>query len=218
MSHRLAAAIILICLGCTDAPSSGSDVAMAPEGLALPMIFECRGESCSPGTWAACDSLAVVQGPLTPDRVITWLTRNEQFRVQGANTVVLVPGVVRVTRDTQEGFPPYRQLYRAGDTVYVLDSSGEAIFHVWYQGGISSVELFWPWERAGGFEISGEVLQEQESELWLRVETSGGIRGWVLKDSERMLNALGRYMREPGTPPCDAAARNLSLERDTLRR
>ena len=163
------------------------EAVITPEELSFPMIFPrgcLRGEACYPGTWVACDSVAVVEGPLTPDRVTTWIVRNEPFEVQEANTLVLVPGVVRVARDTREGAGPDKQLYRAGDTLYVLDHYGEGFFHVWYQRGVFAVELFWPWERAGGFEISGEVLQELESEVWLRVETRGGIRGWVPRDHE----------------------------------
>jgi len=153
--------------------------------------------------WAACDSLPVVQAPLTPDRVIAWLSRNERFEVQGANRVVLVPGAVRMTKDTLLGPVGEQELFRAADTVYVLDYRSEAVFNIWHRGGVFRVDVFWPW-RGQFWRPTGlaEVLQEPESEFWLRVKTNSGMRGWVRRGSE-MLDIRALYFSGGGATPCD---------------
>ena len=212
MSHRLpAAAILVLCFACTHTGSPEADPLGVPEGLTFPMLLQagCRNEKCMGGTWAACDSLPVVQAPWRPAQVIAWLTRNEQFEVQDANTVVVVPGVVLVTQDIRQGFfgtEGTEEPFSAGDTLYVLDYRSEGRFNVWHRGGVFRVVAFWPWSGQPGPTGLAEVLRESVSEFWLRVETQSGIRGWVLRDNERILDlhALWPRGRVAGPTDCDA--------------
>lgn len=203
--HSHAAMLNLLFVGCAHIGGGPVAGVIRSTGLDFPMIFQagCRDESCQPGIWAACDSLHIVEAPLQPQRVIALLTPNDRFEVQGANTVVQVPGVIRVKRATHQGVSGEEEFFEAGDTLYVLDYRSEGFFNVWYQGGLVRLRAFWPWKGQPGEpgELA-EVLREPESQLWLRVEIEGGVRGWVQKDSDRMLNpiALSRVGRE--NTPC----------------
>lgn len=199
----LAAAVIAgATVGCGDAhpePSTTDAAVRAPQ-LAFPTQFwtPCQSEVCFPGIWEAFERLAVRETPSANDDPARWIEAGDTFRVDGANTVVLRPGLVRVTDDTEQRHRGgSREVYRAGDTIQVLDDRGEGFFTVWYDGGLILTERFWPSQRAGRPEYTGELIQEPEQERWLRVETEDGMRGWLQEDSEQMRGPVGDRF-----PPC----------------
>jgi hypothetical protein len=180
--------------GCGDLPraSTAEEAAQVPQ-LSFPMQFwtQCQSEVCYPGTWGACERLAVREAPGLTGDPAGWIEAGDRFRVDGANTLVLRPGLVRVSERTeQRRLGGSREVYRAGDTILVLDYRGEGSFTTWHDGGLALTEMFWPSPRASLPEYTGELIQEPEQERWLRVETGEGLRGWLKDDAEQMRGPL----------------------------
>lgn len=191
---RVRHALLIGLAGCGGVQLTEEDRYLRPEELDFPLLIsvECQSEVCYPGLWIACDSIPIVRSPLTPEMVVGWLSRNESFRMHGANVMVNVPGAIHITEDFQQSVGG-GQSYSAGDTLYALDHRGEGFFTTWYRGGLTTTEIFWPWDRGGGWEIRGDVLQEAQTEFWVRAEGTGGADGWIRQDAERMLiGPIGR--------------------------
>jgi hypothetical protein len=195
VSYRISAAGIITVLMTACATHRGPDPAQVFPAL-------CQSEVCLPGWWLACDSLPV--HPALPARgtPVSRLRRNEEFEVQAASTVVLVPGIVLVTRDTRQRHAGRETLFSAGDTLHVLDYLGEGDFNVRYRGEIIAVEAFWPIRQGSLPEYSADVLREQQSEFWLRIEARSGVRGWVLQDRGKMLDPLARTIATGAAYAC----------------
>ncbi len=169
---------------------------MKPAALVFPMVLPVgcpTSEACPAGLWRACDSLPVLEDPGASTAPVAWLARDQTFAVETGALVVQVPGVVRVLEDTRKPWWPEREVnFVAGDTLFVLGHRGEGYFNVWYLGQMVAVEIFWPWESGGGWEIRGEVLQEEESEAWHRVATDAGKLGWIKRAESSLFLPRGR--------------------------
>jgi hypothetical protein len=96
---------------------------------------------------------------------------------------VAVPGAVKVTREVWQRKGTREEVhFPQGDTIFVLNYLGEGWWNVWHDGQVRSLDMFWPWERwhtPAGYEYSGEVLQEVQSEFWVFFANDSGSEGWV---------------------------------------
>jgi len=164
-----------------------------PHRLAL----ECPTESCVLGSWLACGDTVVRERPGTTQWGVGRIPRGTRFPVLGADLLTLEPGLVRITREVRQG----DHLFKAGDTLLVLGHIGEGFFAVSNQtGSTTTVELFWPWKHAGGFDVAGELVRDAVTERWMRTNM-GGRPGWVLDDEENLISPAGQTepMRCPAT-------------------
>lgn len=88
------------------------------------------------------------------------------------------------------------------------DYRSEGWFNVWHDGGVFRVEAFWPWSGQGRRPTGrAELREEPSSEFWRRGETQSGVRGWVLRDNERMLDLHALFPRGRAQGPTDCDAR-----------
>ena len=165
-----------------------------PPGPGTPLVIEmkCQSEVCLPGAYLACRRLELTNEPGPGSRVMEWLDRGDRFRVVAARTVVLSPGVVRVTRDVSEVFGR-PVAFEQGEFLFLLDYHGEGWYGAWRDGEIIEVEQFWPSNDFGpgrGFEYGGELIREGVTEIWHGVETDGQPPVWVRGERGSMLDPL----------------------------
>lgn len=196
-ARTLLCTLVVGCAG--SGGEAGSEAGPSePDGLVFPATFQvqCQSEVCIPGRWLACDSVPVVEAPLRADRVVGWLTGGDWFEVPGANIVVREPGIVRVVRGFEQGDRLAQTVYRPGDTVYILGYRGEGHFTVWYRGGLTTADVFWPWSRGTVEDPTGDLLREAVTEFWIRAEMEDGTLGWVLKEPGKILDPLAAWSRE----------------------
>jgi hypothetical protein len=169
---------------------------LIPAGLEIPAIMPVgcpNSEACPAGPWRACDSLPVLATPGASTEPLAWLVHDEGFIVETGALLVHVPGAVRILADTRKPWWPGREVeFLAGDTLFSLGHRGEGYFNIWYAGEVVVTEIFWPWKWGGGWEIRGEVLQEEVSHAWHRVATDGGKLGWIRRAESSLFLFRGR--------------------------
>jgi hypothetical protein len=149
--------------------------------------LECPTESCVLGRWLACADTTVRERPGSSQWAIGQIPRGARFPVVGAELLTLEPGVVRVTRDVEQG----GRAFKAGETLLLLGHVGEGFFAVSYQGRSGTVEIFWPWKRAGGFSVAGELVRDAVTERWMQTVVAGQ-PGWVQDDAASIVSPAGQ--------------------------
>lgn len=176
-----------------------------PEGLSMPLVERpaCPGEGCSFGEWLACDTVSVFLHEGDTTALAGRLLPGEPMTVHDGAVIVRTPGIVAVQRDGPRGFSQAGEVALApGDTVYVLNYLGEGVFNAWVRDTLMEVEVFWPWDDwlvGDDHDYAGEVVQEADTEFWLRVAAPGGGEGFVLVDRAALAAANSL---DPDPPVC----------------
>ena len=142
----------------------------------------CPFECCMYSEWALGDS-AVVRS--SPQR-----SAAPAFVVQDSTRFQADSGFVRVTQlqlvvvsDTVDQ-RPYAPLFLPGDTLIVLDHTGEGHFNVWSSGKVVNVEGFWGAERP---EPVAEMIGSYAREWWAHITMKDGKNGWLLIEPQMKL-------------------------------
>ncbi|MBI5837271.1 MAG: hypothetical protein HZB25_08505 [Candidatus Eisenbacteria bacterium] len=148
----------------------------------------CPFECCGYGRWWAEGPLTVYRREGDTTRVAYRLRDGERFTAVTGNVHVLRAGIVRMTRATPAGqFLPFETT--EGESLFVLDYQGDAVWEVWHRGYIHTLDQFW--DDEGGPELPCELLRAPESNWWARIVDRRGRPGWLFMDRARVGGAGG---------------------------
>ena len=173
--------ILLVAACASHRQSAGVEV----PGHSFPQTtdLECPNESCRLGEWLACARVDVRANPGATQPLIGRFVRGDRFEITAGTLLTIQPGVVRVTREVRQPDREGGQVYRVGDTIYLLGHITEGFFAAIHNGRRVRTDIFWPWQYAGGYQIDGELIRDAISERWMRTSLAQRT-GWVLDNAD----------------------------------
>jgi hypothetical protein len=144
--------------------------------------LSCPSEDCVLGLWLACANTPVREKPGKSQPVLGQIPRDGRFTVVGGALLSIEPGIVRVTSDVHQRVDGVEHVYKTGDTLFLLGHVGVGWFAAVHNGQPADVEIFWPWQHAGGFPIAGDLIRDATTELWMQTSINRQ-SGWLLDDA-----------------------------------
>jgi hypothetical protein len=124
----------------------------------------CELECCHWGAWTAEKSLQLRDRP--NGRIVAHIAAGETVTGLGGWSI---SHPVRVTAKSNLVETPVH----TGDTFYVLANAGESLAWVWFRGKTYTT----------GWDDGGNAIDTRD-EWWLNIAAPGGVRGFVLFDSQ----------------------------------
>ncbi len=167
-------------------------VASEVEGQGLPSLPHiipnaCQLECCRLGEWSTAFSpLAVYAQPGDPSPPLATIPVRTSFVANSSVVVVRRFGIAVVDKLARKR--PYflndSSTLAPGDTVYLMKYNGEDWFTSIIHNRVDTVHAFWGpggpgMLRAQGTPSYGRVLQNLETEWWVRVRLTNGSAGWI---------------------------------------
>ncbi len=193
----LAVAAVLA-LGCdSGAPRKPQESPRVPGVGSFPRPEEpyvehgvCPFECCQYGPWVAASTVQVFPAAGDTSRVLFVLNAGDSVRADSGLVSFERVGIVVVARPRREGIDgeqlPSGEVTQGGgldlapgDTIIVLASAGEGVFHVWYHGRSLWLQAFWPDPRIYPPPTGARVVQEAREQWWVHVTDRIGRSGWV---------------------------------------
>ena len=136
MTSRLAGAMLCLQL---PAIAMAQDAVQAPRPTAPYVVSACPFECCVYGTWRFLTSADVRSEPLPAAPVVAMIRAGQSVRATRGQVRMDTLGIVLVRRDFRDEH--FRNDYRAGDTLLVLDYVGEGYSRVWVRGERRMLDL-----------------------------------------------------------------------------
>ena len=167
-------------------------VASGVQGQGLPSLPHiianaCQLECCRLGEWSTSFSpLAVYAQPGDPSAPVATIPVRTSFVANSSVVVVRRFGIAVVDKLVRKR--PYflndSSTLTPGDTVYLMKYNGEDWFTSIIHNRVDTVHAFWGPGGPGvlrpqGTPSYGRILQNLETEWWVRVRLTNGSAGWI---------------------------------------
>lgn len=162
----------------------------AGQQLPVPFIDRdvCPWEGCKFGRWIADmpDTAYAVEGE--PTQVAFQLAQDESYIAETGNMWIHSPGLVLISKAVELESPVDRSAtalaLSPGDTLAVLTRLGEGRYHVWRDNTIYLVQSCWGTKAdLPNSEYCGTLIDNGDSEWWVRVHNNSGMVGWIRMSS-----------------------------------
>lgn len=136
MRARRAGAMLCLAL---PAIAGAQDAVQTPRPTAPYVVSACPFECCVYGTWRFLTAAGVRPNPLLATPVVATIRAGQSVRATRGHVRMDTLGLVLVRRDFRD--ENFRNEYRAGDTLLVLDYVGEGYSRVWVRGERRTLDL-----------------------------------------------------------------------------
>ena len=147
----------------------------------------CEGKCCSL-RMAVRGRVPIFAAAGAPTTVLAWLTPGDTVLAEIDFLRWSRVGAIVILRTYEyfDEFNSVRLALAAGDTIPLLDYSGEGSYEIWHQNAKRLVLLFWNDGRSFPPLVNppARLLYFGEPTLWLRMNDADGVRGWIVRSSK----------------------------------
>ena len=142
----------------------------------------CPFECCMYREWTARTAIAARAQPRDSALAGFTLQPGETFTADSGNVYVTSAQLVIVNDSVGDA---HYWSFAPGDTLVVLDYTGEGYYHVWHDGAVKPAQGFW-----GGESAAADTIGGWKTEWWIHATRATGESGWFFADnSNRFDNA-----------------------------
>jgi hypothetical protein len=132
------------------------------------------------------DTAYAVEGE--PTQVAFQLAQDESYIAETGNMWIHSPGLVLISKAVELESPVDRSATALalshGDTLAVLTRLGEGRYHVWRDNTVYLVQSCWGTKAdLPNSEYCGTLIDNGDSEWWVRVHNNSGMVGWIRMSS-----------------------------------
>jgi hypothetical protein len=166
-----------------NVPVRTSDVNILPHPTVAGSFIvpgACPGEYCGYGAWKFSESLTLRVRPDIASDSIGFVAAAQPICADSGFVVIDPPGVIVITETPPDiNFLEEQPPFVSGDTVIVLDYTGEGYWHVRWRDSVIHAYAYWFHRNlAGGV----QVVRAVRNFWWVHVtDRASGAKGWILR-------------------------------------
>ena len=144
----------------------------------------CPFECCIYREWTAESAIVARVQPRDSALAGFTLQRGEAFTADSGNVYVTSAQLAVVNDSVGDA---HYWSFAPGDTLVVLDYTGEGHYHVWHDGKVQDTEGFW---ARGRLPVVADTIGTWKTEWWIHATRADGRSGWFIADNtNRFRNA-----------------------------
>ncbi len=149
----------------------------------------CPAGACSYGKWSLNESVTLYEQPSFDSATLAQLEAQQSLEAMEGQINTSQYGEILVIKDTEVKALPLdvasvdnKEILKLlkDDLLYDLESKGEGLHIVWYQGKLYYIEEGWDANHTAEVDRWGKVLFERKSDWWVQINVSEkNLQGWV---------------------------------------